>query len=389
MYDLIAIKSSGVACVVSNHEHCAAALGWLGREFIYKQHAFLLADAVTVLSKSDELFYRSVGVNATYIANPFPLNLSKVHQTQVTSANVLWVGRFSSEKQPLDAVDIFLKVRERLHNAVFYMYGAAQSDEIRTAIEQKLKAAGASNAVHIRGHVDDMIPVYQNASIYLCTSITESFSLSLYEAQAFGIPTVMYELPHLELARDGSGIISVPQGDTVAASDAVVKLLQDEASRAQLGLQARHHFEEFSKNNNSRERWAALLRHLELSSGSYAPQCRDNSFTIRDVGHIISAISAQLEFGLDQQIAIRARAEAESARQEAACAHADWDKLRHEYDIFLRSTCWRATRPIRTVSSFIPAGLRNQLRRALKLLYWMATPHRIPERLAFRRSQRK
>ena len=45
------------------------------------------------------------------------------------------------------------------------------------------------------------------------TSQYEGFSLALLESRSFGVPCVSYEMPYLEMHRDGRGLIRVPQGD--------------------------------------------------------------------------------------------------------------------------------------------------------------------------------
>ena len=55
-----------------------------------------------------------------------------------------------------------------------------------------------------------------------------AFPMALSEAQCQGIPTVMYDLPYLELVRNGGGIVSVPQGDSISAANEIVAILNDE-----------------------------------------------------------------------------------------------------------------------------------------------------------------
>jgi FkbM family methyltransferase len=51
------------------------------------------------------------------------------------------------------------------------------------------------------------------------------------------------------------------------------------------------------------------------------------------------------------------------------------------------STIWRATRPLRTVATRVPAPIRRHLRQIVKAGYWMMTPHKIPARIAFIRKR--
>ncbi|KWF84151.1 hypothetical protein WL93_20930 [Burkholderia diffusa] len=54
----------------------------------------------------------------------------------------------------------------------------------------------------------------------------------------------------------------------------------------------------------------------------------------------------------------------------------------------LNSTSWRITAPLRAMVVHIPSSVRSTLRRGAKALWWAATPHRMPARLAFLRARR-
>jgi FkbM family methyltransferase len=57
-------------------------------------------------------------------------------------------------------------------------------------------------------------------------------------------------------------------------------------------------------------------------------------------------------------------------------------RIRTQLTAIEESTVWRATKPLRTIATRIPARIRRQLRRIAKCGYWMMTPHKIPARIA-------
>jgi asparagine synthase (glutamine-hydrolysing) len=71
-----------------------------------------------------------------------------------------------------------------------------------------------------------------------------------------------------------------------------------------------------------------------------------------------------------EQRAAREKGELEAALAEA-CGKVEEIK---------RSTTWRMTEPIRKMARRMPSGGRLWLRRAARMLYWAATPHRMPAR---------
>lgn len=54
-----------------------------------------------------------------------------------------------------------------------------------------------------------------------------------------------------------------------------------------------------------------------------------------------------------------------------------------------QSAVWRASTPLRGVLDRMPPSVKLSLRRAAKTVWWAVTPHRMPERIAFLRDQRK
>lgn len=65
------------------------------------------------------------------------------------------------------------------------------------------------------------------------------------ESKIRGIPIVMYELPWLELLRDGKGYVAVEQGNTKAAATEIVKLLCEEEWRKRMAVDSRKSIEFF------------------------------------------------------------------------------------------------------------------------------------------------
>lgn len=80
----------------------------------------------------------------------------------------------------------------------------------------------------------------------LITSSYEGFLLTLAEGKSYGLPCVMYELPYLELIRDGKGFVAVKQQDSKAAAQAVIDLLLDTEKRLAMGKAARESMEQFA-----------------------------------------------------------------------------------------------------------------------------------------------
>lgn len=82
---------------------------------------------------------------------------------------------------------------------------------------------------------------------------------------------------------------------------------------------------------------------------------------------------------LTAQVA-RTAEELDQVRREAA-------EVCSQRDAILHSTIWRLTNPLRDSARRMPPSIRLFVRRLLKSLYWVVTPHRMPARIAFLRQR--
>ena len=102
-----------------------------------------------------------------------------------------------------------------------------------------------------------------------------------------GIPCVMYELPYLTLCKGNRGILSVPQRDTKAAADALIRLLKDDALCERYGKEARAHIEEVAQFD-FKGKWREIFESLEYEhSLSVTPEQKlmmDTLISHHDIG---------------------------------------------------------------------------------------------------------
>ena len=113
-----------------------------------------------------------------------------VSKSPFTEKIVLFVGRLSGQKGPMQFLDIAEKVYEQYPNSRFVMSGDGD-------LYKKLIEAGASSAIanrfHITGYLeeDDLQKIYAIADVYCMPSFSEPFGLTALEAADAGLPLVL------------------------------------------------------------------------------------------------------------------------------------------------------------------------------------------------------
>jgi len=176
------------------------------------------ADSIRVVSEKIKQQVLKVVPHANVTVLPVFIDVSKftsiVHQPH-TQKNILWIGRFEEEKNPMAAIDIAAQIPE----AKLTMLGAG-------GMEQRLKDRAGSNVEFAAWQ--DPTSFLARADVVLCTSWHESFGASIIEALAAGVPVVA---PDVGVAKE-AGAIVVPRTELAAAVVTVLK----EGTRGHLAL---------------------------------------------------------------------------------------------------------------------------------------------------------
>ena len=197
--------------------------------------------AFATVSAIDALFWRALGKKAFHVQNPFvhpSKNVETIRRTgEDGAANLLWVGRLCEQKQPKSALAAFALALKDCPNIKLTMVGG-DSSGIK-ALEKEAHRLGIYNKVKFVPEHPNIDEYWEKADIHLLTSICESFCLVWAEAKAAGIPTVMFELPYLELAYDARGYIAVEQKNTAALANAIIELARDSKKRLEMGRDAK------------------------------------------------------------------------------------------------------------------------------------------------------
>lgn len=174
---------------------------------------------------------------------------------------VLVVSRLEARKNVQEAIEAVA----RLPSGACQLDVAGEGSE-RAGLAHLAKDLGAVNAVHFLGRVseDDLPDLYSSADIFLTTSRSEGFGLSLLEAMSSGCACIASDLPtHRALVENGvSGMIYRSRTELVAQ----LKSLLDAPEQAiSLGTSARRVAREHTWDNVGRKVAGAYERVINRS----------------------------------------------------------------------------------------------------------------------------
>lgn len=159
----------------------------------------------------------------------------------------LGTGAVKARKGYHVALEALALVRESLPGLHYVVLGALDDSAYVNRLRARCAELDLEERVHFLGRVDfdALVAWYRRADVLFQLPVNvgdsfEGFGLVYLEAGATGTPGVAtQDCGAAEAVRDGETGLLVPQNDPPAAADALVRLLSDDALRAQLGDGAR------------------------------------------------------------------------------------------------------------------------------------------------------
>lgn len=270
LWDVLIAKSLDIPVIIGWHNvfdasfHDGSHLD-LARIRLY---GYRYADLIHVLTDMDQLWYTLHGAAARVIHNPPTFEQLPDTLSPLNGKTIVWVARVERHQKRIDhAIQMFPIVLREHPDANLVVVGGGPDLEWAREMARVL---GIAPRVKFTGYSTDVRPYLRSASVHLLTSEFEGHPLILEEAWAFGIPTVMYELPYLEPVKASKGYIGVPQADLPALASAVSKLLGDDDLRKQMGADARSACEE-SRRYSVEDQWRQVFDDIAVKDNLGKP----------------------------------------------------------------------------------------------------------------------
>lgn len=152
---------------------------------------------------------------------------------------VLAVGRLV----PYKGFDILIRAMRRIDADLVIAGTGPQEEKLRMLAREQ----GVEGKVSMPGRVEDLVPLFEAASLFILPSISraEAFGLVQLEAMAAGVPVIntCVDSGVPEVSIHGMTGLTVEPGNVDALVDAVNHLLHDEALRTTFGERARQRVE--------------------------------------------------------------------------------------------------------------------------------------------------
>ena len=234
--DVVRMKGN-IPLVFESHSSCLASRfegnGFLRRFHVwYQQLAVKKNDMTVALTKGDASEWRKLTPKVCLIPNVVHLNESGLY-SDCTAKSVIYVGRFSKQKDVGCLLRIWSIVHQRYPDWCLHIYGGYGEEQ--EFILAEIKQIDANILVHKATLA--IFEKYIQSSLILLTSQYEPFGLVLPEAMSCGLPVVAFDCPYgpADIITDGVDGFLIKNRDIEMFADKVCQLIENEELRCQMG----------------------------------------------------------------------------------------------------------------------------------------------------------
>lgn len=193
-------------------------------------------DCFALLTEADAVDYRDrlgdVDTLVTAMPNALPWPIRPA--SPLTEKIVISGGRLVEQKGFDLLIEAYAQVARARPDWQLHIYG---SGSLRPALRRLIDQLGLAEQIKLKGHTDDFDSVLATASVYALSSRYEGFGMVLIEAMSRGLPLVSFDCPRGpgEIVNSGTNGLLVPPEDTDALGKALLKVIEDDELRSQMG----------------------------------------------------------------------------------------------------------------------------------------------------------
>jgi glycosyltransferase involved in cell wall biosynthesis len=157
---------------------------------------------------------------------------------------VLAVGTVCERKGQHTLVEAAAQMVRTRTDFICYLVGARDTVPYTAYVRDLIRRRRLEGIVRLVPETGDVRPYYAAADVFVNASHLEAYSLSILEAEAFGLPIVSTPCPGVaeQVVWDSNALV-FPEGDPEALAANLLRLLGNDPLRGEMGRQSRAMFE--------------------------------------------------------------------------------------------------------------------------------------------------
>ncbi len=202
--------------------------------------------------------------NLEFIPNTINIKEYPFTVREFNTPKLLWVRSFSKIYNPILAVEVFRKIKEKYPAAVLTMVGPntdgtlGECEDLANCYDLPINFTGKLTK-------KEWVDLSKGYNIFINTTNVDNTPISVLEAMALGLPVVSTNVGGMPfLITDNEDGLLVPPQDVAAFVDAIELLMSDHSLQQRITINARKKVEHFDWSH-IRHKWLELIENASKS----------------------------------------------------------------------------------------------------------------------------
>lgn len=175
------------------------------------------------------------------------------------NTEIISVGRLEKVKDFPTLIDVFNVVHDKMPNIKLKIVGEGSQREV---IEDRIKKYNLENSVTITGRItsEEVKNELKKASVFVLSSVCESFSLVLCEAMECGLPVFSFniEVGPKEIIKDGYNGFLIENRNIDEMAQKIIEILNDKEAWEYISSNALNDVKKYHSDNVAKQ-WINLI----------------------------------------------------------------------------------------------------------------------------------
>ncbi len=209
-----------------------------------------------------DMYKSQVGIKAECIPNF--IEKIDIKKKKTKDKKLISVGKFTKEKDFLTLIDIMDLLVKMDDSITLTLIG---DGKLKNEIKKKIKELNLEKHIILTGNKNpiEIEDELLNSALYVCTSLTESFGLSILEAMNCGLPIVSFDTPSVRLLLENNTGVLIENRDKILFANTIIELLNNKKEMSNLSKKSLEKVEDY-KTEKVKKQWLNLLKSLENRS---------------------------------------------------------------------------------------------------------------------------
>lgn len=209
---------------------------------------------ISIVPFENDFLFKKWGIKSIFMDNFLTYDYNKVIKSDLSSNNILMIGRGSDENKRfylgIRAMKYILKEIQKSQMIVI------SDDKDIKYIKKIVKFLNLENNINFVGYSATPEIYFKNASLHIFPTIAEACPMVLSETKIYGIPNILVGIDYVSNIK--GGVVIVYDDDPEIIAKYAIKILTNEQYKKTLSKEARKSMKKFN-NNILFKKWVELL----------------------------------------------------------------------------------------------------------------------------------